>query len=564
MALAVVSLAVIPIQAQSTDLRWFHPVPQGNQPVPRTDATIMENGGTFLLFGGLAESPRNDLWSYSLVSNTWTELNPSGSPPPARFGHAVFNDIVARIMFIFGGQGRDGTLLNDVWGYDYRRDRWIEFAPEGPPPAPRYGHTWIYSFLWANRMSHGFTASGEVDDTWIVRGSGFTEVSPAAVRPPARGFAAAGLDETAEVTRMFLFGGCAPNFGLCPLGDFWSLNLDTHSWTALTAGPLPSARQKSSLVSDTSRSRQLILFGGSGENGLLADAWQYKPASDTWTHLSPRGTPPSPRGGHAGAFVRSYGAVFFGGNTSDGLSNDIWILAPAAGPVVNAASFRSNELVPGSIVSLFGTDLATTTASAVGLPLPDVLAGTRVEVNESPAPLFYVSPTQINFQVPWRVASGTLGVIRINFSDTNMAITPTVPASPGIFTVDHNGEGQGAVLIAGTGSFATPVGALSRGLPAARGEYVEIYATGLGAVDHEPRDGELSPLDPLARTLSIPSVTIGGVPAEVTFSGLAPGQVGLYQVNARVPDDAPAGDAVPLVLSIEGAVSNTVTIAVHE
>ncbi len=82
-------------------------------------------------------------------------------------------------------------------------------------------------------------------------------------------------------------------------------------------------------------------------------------------------------------------------------------------------------------------------------------------------------------------------------------------------------------------------------------------------MDNEPESGSLSPADPLSRTIAAPSVTIGAVPSEVSFSGLAPGQVGLYQVNARVPDDAPSGDAVPLVLSIEGAVSNTVTIAVR-
>jgi uncharacterized protein (TIGR03437 family) len=314
-------------------------------------------------------------------------------------------------------------------------------------------------------------------------------------------------------------------------------------------------------VSDTSLlGRQLILFGGSGASGFLADTWQYKPETDTWTQLNPRGIPPSPRSGHAGAFISGWGAVFLGGTTSDGPSNDVWILAPPAGPVVNAASFQTNELVPGSIVSIFGTDLAAETISAVGLPLPTRLGDTTIDVNDDQVPLFYVSPTQINFQVPWTVAGKTLAAVSLRRQ--NLATVPIVSASPGIFTIDHNGQGQGAVLIAGTDEFAAPFGIDPGGRPVRRGEYIEIYATGLGAVDNEPQSGSLSPTDPLARTIATPSVTIGGVPAEVTFSGLAPGQVGLYQVNARLPDDAPVGDAVPLVLSIEGAVSNTVTIAV--
>lgn len=562
-ALGALSLTAILAHGQSTDLHWLHPVPQGEQPAPRTDATILDDSpGSFLLFGGLAESPRNDLWSYSLYHNTWTELNPSGPRPPERFGHAVFNDIVARIMFVFGGQGLDSTVLNDVWGYDYRRNRWIEFTPEGPAPAPRYGHIAIDDFRFGRIISHGITDSGEVDDTWKYSGSGWTEISPAAVRPPARGFASAGVDITDLTTKMFLFGGCAPNFGLCPLGDFWSFDFTTNFWTAHPAGPLPPARQRSSLVSDTSLlGGHLILFGGTGESGLLADTWLYTPENDAWTQLSPGGTPPSPRTGHAGTSSGTYPAVFFGGSTSDGLSNEVWILAPPAGPVVNAASFQTNELVSGSIVSLFGTDLATETIAAVGLPLPTRLGDTVIQVNGDRAPLFYVSPTQINFQVPWNVARHTLAAVSLGRQ--SVATVPVVSASPGIFTVDHNGEGQGAVLIAGTDRHAAPFGTGLGGRPVRRGEYLEIYATGLGAVDNEPRSGSLAPADPLSRTIANSSVTIGGVPVEVTFSGLAPGQVGLYQVNALVPDDAPDGDAVPLVLSIEGAVSNTVTIAVQ-
>jgi uncharacterized protein (TIGR03437 family) len=85
---------------------------------------------------------------------------------------------------------------------------------------------------------------------------------------------------------------------------------------------------------------------------------------------------------------------------------------------------------------------------------------------------------------------------------------------------------------------------------------------GLGAVTNQPADGAAAPSSSLARTSTTPRVTIGGVEANVTFSGLAPGFVGLYQVNAVVPVAAPAGSAVPVAISIGGVTSNTVTIAV--
>src|ERR1019366_8993680 len=87
--------------------------------------------------------------------------------------------------------------------------------------------------------------------------------------------------------------------------------------------------------------------------------------------------------------------------------------------------------------------------------------------------------------------------------------------------------------------------------------------TGLGAVTNQPETGAAAPSNPLAVTITKPSVTIGSVPAQVLFSGLAPGSVGEYQVNALVPSNAPTGDAVQVILSIGSATSNAVEIAVQ-
>jgi uncharacterized protein (TIGR03437 family) len=85
---------------------------------------------------------------------------------------------------------------------------------------------------------------------------------------------------------------------------------------------------------------------------------------------------------------------------------------------------------------------------------------------------------------------------------------------------------------------------------------------GLGAVSNQPEDGAPASSTTLSQTSSTPTVTIGNLPANVTFSGLAPGFVGLYQVNALVPATVPAGGAVPVVVSLGGVASNTATIAV--
>src|SRR5581483_8406712 len=121
--------------------------------------------------------------------------------------------------------------------------------------------------------------------------------------------------------------------------------------------------------------------------------------------------------------------------------------------------------------------------------------------------------------------------------------------------------GQGAVLIADSDLLAAAPGSVpgrsSRAVN--RGEFITIYCTGLGDVSNRPATGYPAGTSPLSQTIESPSVTIGGVVAQVSFSGLAPGFVGLYQVNARVPPEAPTGDAVPIAISSGGKTSNAVT-----
>ena len=134
--------------------------------------------------------------------------------------------------------------------------------------------------------------------------------------------------------------------------------------------------------------------------------------------------------------------------------------------------------------------------------------------------------------------------------------------SPGIFSVSQDGKGQGAVLIANTDILAAASGSISgrEARPARPGEFITIFCTGLGQVDPPQATG--APAVGLHTTVATPAVTIDGLPAEVQFSGLAPGFVGLYQVNVRVPPSTRSASDVPFVLTIGGKPSNTVTIAV--
>ena len=132
-------------------------------------------------------------------------------------------------------------------------------------------------------------------------------------------------------------------------------------------------------------------------------------------------------------------------------------------------------------------------------------------------------------------------------------------------SLNQKGTGQGAVLIAGTATLAAPSGSIpgTDSRPARQGEYLIIYCIGLGQVTNQPASGFPARPDPLSQTPETPVVTIGGIPATVSFGGLAPGFVGLYQVNVQVPGNVPSGNEVPLVISLGAGRSNSVTIALQ-
>jgi uncharacterized protein (TIGR03437 family) len=236
---------------------------------------------------------------------------------------------------------------------------------------------------------------------------------------------------------------------------------------------------------------------------------------------------------------------------------------PAPGATVSAASFSGAANAPGSVVSLFGTALASTQAAAPSLPLPSSLNGTVVTVNGIAAPLFYASPTQINYLLPFSLTglSQASLVVSVNGVASPAVTINLFVDAPGIFTLNQQGTGQGAILISQTGQIAGPTGQNSR--PAMRGEYISIYCTGLGPVTNTPAGGSPAQSNPPSTTLEVPTVVVGGVLTPVQFSGLAPGFIGLYQVNVQVPANSSTGNAVPVSMRFNQGASNPVTIAVQ-
>ncbi len=236
--------------------------------------------------------------------------------------------------------------------------------------------------------------------------------------------------------------------------------------------------------------------------------------------------------------------------------------------LVNAASFRpatdpNGALAPGANVAVFGTNLAYNTQVALSLPLSSQLLDSCVIFsagnNVFPAPLFFVSGGQMNAQVPFELPPGTVSA-QVRRGEQLSAAQPVRVAavSPGIFTLNQQGTGAGAIL------HAESFQVVSDSAPAQPGEFLIIFGAGLGAVQPAVRSGRPAPgTPPLAETVSKPVVNLAGIPATVAFSGLAPGFVGLYQVNLQVPTGVPSGTQ-PVQVIMNGVPSNTVTVAVTQ
>jgi len=208
--------------------------------------------------------------------------------------------------------------------------------------------------------------------------------------------------------------------------------------------------------------------------------------------------------------------------------------------VAHGASYQ-HLYAPGMLVSVFGTNLAASEQLASTLPLPLTMGGVSATVNGVAAPLLYVSPDQLNIQIPYETTTGTalLAVSNNGLVATNSF---TVSASaPGLFTQNQQGTG--------------PITATSSG---GRGQQFALYVTGAGEVSPPIATGAV----PTGTQVPVPllpvSVTVGGVAANLAYVGLPSWSVGTLQVNFTVPQNAPLG-AQPVVVTV-GSASSPVAV----
>lgn len=221
---------------------------------------------------------------------------------------------------------------------------------------------------------------------------------------------------------------------------------------------------------------------------------------------------------------------------------------PDNGIVGNAGEVPGKAVSPGQIIEIYGVNMAAAAPVLAGnLPLPTVLGTTTavttsVFINRIPAPIFYLSAGQIDVQVPFETPYNlsTPFTMEVMVNDTLAVAAPikVLPASPGMYVVTN---------VAGAFNNAAA--------PAHPGDFVIAYMTGLGLVDNPPATGAPALATPLSHVIGTVTATIGGKDAPVSFAGLTPGNVGLYQVTIQVP--TLASGSYPIVVSVFHSPSNT-------
>jgi uncharacterized protein (TIGR03437 family) len=281
---------------------------------------------------------------------------------------------------------------------------------------------------------------------------------------------------------------------------------------------------------------------------------------------------PGGGGASAGGFVAVTGsagqpAVATSGGGAYTVSSGFWqgsaLITPSSVASVSAASFTGTELASEMIVAAFGVGLATSLEVGMTIPLPTSLAGTTVKVRDAAgaerlAPLFYVAPTQINYQLPPGTATGA-AQITVTSGDGKISTGAIriVTVAPGLFSANSDGQGVPAAFVLrvkSDGSQITePVAQLSQGrfvpLPIDLGPETDLVFLVLFGTGIRNRN-----------SLSTVIVKIGGADAQTLFAGTTPGFVGLDQVNVRLSQSLKGRGEVDVALTADGMAANTLRI----
>ncbi len=235
---------------------------------------------------------------------------------------------------------------------------------------------------------------------------------------------------------------------------------------------------------------------------------------------------------------------------------DAAVAPPTISSVVNAAD-GTLPIAPGGLISVYGQQMSPVNMATLQIPLPTALGESCLTVNGIPVPMLFVSPNQINGQLPFNVDGSASMTLRTPGGISDNFYLSILPAAPSIFRSGTAGPDTGlaTVVRADDNQLVTPTN------PIHPNDTVIIYATGLGRTSPAVDAGQPAPSNPLPYAIISPTVTLGGMNLSVFYAGLVPGEVGVYQINATIPGGVPLGMSIPLVIS-QGGSSTTLNLRV--
>jgi uncharacterized protein (TIGR03437 family) len=345
-------------------------------------------------------------------------------------------------------------------------------------------------------------------------------------------------------------------------GSFWSagLRIDGTSLTAFSGSTYADG------VSTLLLTRRIHAIGATASNGAIdfTGVNPYNLASDgSGGALLDRAA----IGAGGAAFVNAEMAIteptvyeLYVGVQLPALAGSGVFLNPQR--LANTASFApaGDPIAPGEFLALFGSGLGPATLQVeTTSTFPASLGGVSVSINNTPAPLYFVSAGQLAALIPFNLQGTTASiVVTYNGARSNTVTVPVAKTSPGIFSLNQSGAGPGAILHA---NFQI----VNTGNPAKPGETILIYLTGMGAVSPARGDGVPgASAEPFNRTAETPVVYFGDKTGTVTYSGLAPGLPGLYQINVTIPANVAIDSGVPLAISTAEHYHDQVTVAISQ
>lgn len=522
----------------------------------RGPATGVIGSKVYLLGGATSSTTVNLNQIYDAATDTWT----TGAPlPTARYvpGGAVVNNV----LYVIGGK-LNGNQLNVVEAYDPTTDAW---STKSPLLIARDSVTAVVS----NGIIYvvgGYSNSGDrlkSVESYNPATDAWTEEAPLLV---GKSLGAVDLVGSTIVAA----DGLADSGGT---GDSEGYNPSTNSWKPLQPDPNPRFNTCSASIEG-----QLYVAGGTANNSTPTNVVEsFNLQENQWSSLAPMPLPSiTPGQAEVGNLLYCFGG--FGGNYSD-LYNNVQIYHPnvqppliSAGGVVSASAFGGfTSVTPGSWIEIYGSNLAGDTRGWAGgdfngVNAPTALDETSVSIGGQQAFIDYISPGQVNAQVPSDVATGLQQIIVTTAKGTSSPFNITVNAlEPGLLApASFNLSGiQYAVATFADGSYVLPAGAISgvSSSPAKPGDTVTFYGVGFGPVMPNIPAGQIvEQINTLTNSIGI---SFGGTSATISYAGLAPQLVGLYQFNVAVPNVA-TSDAVPLTYTLNGAAgTQTLYIAVQ-